>query len=311
MGEIVRIPVNLKYDTSEEVFWALVEPSRKNRTLTSFIQDMLKAYVSDEGVHDAVDSYRSQRDGFSQLKEHIQRLAELQGKNERMIEDMEQDMGINAINVWEEAQRNYDMEHGVEQSDGGTGTASVSDSGSDGVQNFLMVEYSAVPEVFRDVALSTSNFPIEPQPLGLPDKAYSDMTVEQMMPQLLQRIISIESDIRELRDDVMEERRGTRKRKPKSDVTNGISVNDSSDTVTADSADGNSTGGSTVVNKSATDSSYSVAKAESVSGYEIHNESTEVEATGKSSVSSAEVTDVDDKVAKGSLMDFMSSLGAL
>lgn len=302
MGDIVRIPINLKYDTSEEVFWALVEPSRKNRTLTSFIQDMLKAYISDEGVHDAVDKYRSQRDGFSQLKGHIQMLAELNGKNGRMIEDMEQDMGIN---VWEEAQRNYDMgQGGVQSGDIGAGTVSVSDGGNEAVQNFLMVEYSAVPEVFKDVALATSNFPIEPQPLGLPETAYSDMTVEQMMPQLLQRIISVESAIRELKGDVMDARGGTRKRKTKSD--------DSSDTANVDSvAVNNSVGGGTVADKSVTDSSHGGVNSESVSGRGYRNGVEDEDKRGKNEASDGEATEVEDKVAKGSLLDFMSSLGAL
>lgn len=82
-----RIPLSLKVETSDELYYALIEPLRVNRNLTSFIMSLFDAYLHDDRVHDLVDAFMSRNSSVEKINSHIQRIAELQGKNMRLIED--------------------------------------------------------------------------------------------------------------------------------------------------------------------------------------------------------------------------------
>lgn len=84
-----RIPVSLKLETTDELYYALVEPLRANRNLSSFIISLFDAYLHDSKIHDMIDDYISRNSSVEKIRSHIQHIAELQGKNMRLIEDFD------------------------------------------------------------------------------------------------------------------------------------------------------------------------------------------------------------------------------
>lgn len=88
-----RIPVSLKFETEDELYYSLIEPMRANKKLSPFIVSLLSAYFKNEQIRELIDEFISTNDSVERIRSHIQRIAELQGKNVRLIEDYEQSVG--------------------------------------------------------------------------------------------------------------------------------------------------------------------------------------------------------------------------
>ena len=196
IGAIIKVPVTLRFRADDDDAYTVVNNLRLTRELTPFIEDMLRGYAVDAMVREAVDRYRASRNGFQQLQEHLQHLSELYGKSTRLTADFENEVNIRGgqpledtseyTSIWDEVQARADMENPEEEAETETGTQ--------------LMGYSAVPEVFKDVCRRTSRFPIEPpkkqtEVKGLPRTSYQNIPMEQLVPMLVEKVGTLETDI--------------------------------------------------------------------------------------------------------------------
>lgn len=93
MGEIKRVSVSLKVDSSDELYWSLIQPLQQNRQLASFLVTLLQAYKDDGDVHDLVDTFANENSGVAKLRGHLENLIDLQAKATRFAEDVNDSLG--------------------------------------------------------------------------------------------------------------------------------------------------------------------------------------------------------------------------
>lgn len=96
MGEVKRVSVSLKVDSTDELYWSLILPLQQNRQLASFLVTLLQAYKDDCDIHDLVDSFVDANSGINKLKGHIETLIDLQTKATRFVEDVNDSLGGNS-----------------------------------------------------------------------------------------------------------------------------------------------------------------------------------------------------------------------
>ena len=72
--ETFRIPVSLKFDT-DDMFYGLIKPARDNKTLTTLIINLLRAYYEDEEIQRLVDARVAGDNILRELNEDLERIS--------------------------------------------------------------------------------------------------------------------------------------------------------------------------------------------------------------------------------------------
>ena len=161
--DVKRISVSLKVDSSDELYWALIQPLQQNRQLATFIVSLLQAYKDDSDIHDLVDTFVNEHSSVAKMQAHLNNLIDLQAKATRYAEDVSSSLG---------GMSNDSIEN-------------VFDSGNDdtvSTENGMNTSKSSANEGYTN-------------PNGLSTKGISSSDLE-LYNSLLNRLISVEDSIK-------------------------------------------------------------------------------------------------------------------